>query len=278
MNKAQKRCSKPLALTVLLGLLLAAACGPSSEPPQPQQLTGVHLQGRFELPEMIDGHPPSHEAMDYLLWLPDGYGQDPDREWPLIFFLHGAGGGANDSQFVMSYGLPEVLYKGEQPAEFPFIVVAPQAYPDVPWWEGDTLPILDALLDEIVETYQVDPNRIYLTGLSMGGYGSWWLATAFPERFAAMVSVAGSGYRTPSPPDTEIVCQLQDLAVWAIHGARDMISDPMAVKIQVVTLASCGGEVEWTLYPDSGHGETYARAYRDPALYEWLLDHSKGQE
>lgn len=264
------------SVIIILGLLLVAvSCGPASEPLPPQ--TGVHLQSRFEIPETIEGQVPSHTEMDYLVWLPEGYGQDPDTEWPLIFFLHGAGSDVNDSRFVMSYGLPEVLYSGDQPQEFPFIVVSPQAYPNVPWWEGDTLVILNALLDEIVRTYQVDLDRVYLTGLSMGGYGSWWLATDYPDRFAAVVSVSGSGYRTPTAPDEETVCRLRDVPLWAIHGDRDMISDPMANKVQVLSLAACGGEVEWTLYPDAGHGETYARAYRDPALYAWLLEHSKEQ-
>ena len=195
-----------MVLVLVLALMLAA-CGSTPEAPPP--LTGVHLQARFETPELVEGQPPSHRGMDYLIYFPEGYGQDPEEQWPLIFFLHGAGSVQNDSKFVMSYGLPEVLYQGDQPEDFPFIVVSPQAYSNVPWWEGDTLPILYALLAEVIESYQVDPARVYLTGLSMGGYGSWWLATAYPERFAAMVSVSGSGYRTPLPPEMETLCKLQ---------------------------------------------------------------------
>ena len=137
------------------------------------------------------------------------------------------------------------------------------------------MAILNALLDEVLATYQVDPARVYLTGLSMGGYGSWWLATAYPEKFAAVVSVSGSGYRTPTPPASETVCRLKDIPVWAIHGAEDVISDPTANKVQVLSLSACGGEVEWTLYPDEGHGGAYHRAYRDPTVYEWMRQHSK---
>ena len=263
-------------LATLAGILLViGACGTATGTPAWQ--TGVHLQAKFQVPQQIEGQEPSHTEMDYLIWLPEGYGQDPDEVWPLILFLHGAGGGENDSKFVMSYGLPEVLYSGDQPEGFSFIVVSPQAYRDVPWWEGDTLAIVNALLDEVMATYQVDPGRIYLTGLSMGGYGSWWLATAYPDRFAAMVSVSGSGYRTPTPLPEGTVCKLKDLPVWAIHGARDMVSDPVVNKLQVLSLAACGGEVEWTLYPEAGHGETYTRAYRDPEIYAWLLAHAKEQ-
>jgi predicted peptidase len=257
-----------LALVLGVGLV---ACGSTPETPPLQ--TGVHLQARFETPELVEGQPPSHDSMDYLVYLPEGYGQDPEKQWPLIFFLHGAGSAENDSKFVMSYGLPEVLYVGEQPEEFPFIVVSPQAFPGVPWWEGDSLAVLNVLLDEVLDTYRVDPDRVYLTGLSMGGYGSWWLASAYPDRFAAMVSVSGSGFRSPVLPGPEVICKLKDLPVWAIHGAQDRISDPVANQLYAVALKDCGGEVEWTLYPDAGHGQTYARAYRDPAVYKWLLEH-----
>lgn len=254
-------------------LFLVTAC--QSTPQAPSLLTGVHLQARFDIPGMVEGRVASHSEMDYLLYLPEGYRQDPDKLWPMIFFLHGAGSSVNDSAFMMSYGLPEVLYKGEQPEDFSFIVVSPQAFPNTPWWEGDTLAILNALLDEAINTYQVDPDRVYLTGLSMGGYGSWFLATAYPDRFAAMASIAGSGYRTTSIPGPETLCQLKDIPVWVIHGAQDDISDPFVNKVYMLSLAECGGEVEWTLYPDAGHGETYRRAYREPELYTWMLEHSR---
>lgn len=259
---------------IFVVVLLLVARKPSAE--ESPFLTGVHLQAMFEVPDQIEGEAPSHEQMDYLLYLPEGYGRDPEKQWPLIFFLHGAGDDDNDSGFVMSFGLPEVLYKKEQPENFPFIVVSPQAFPNWAWWSGDTLVILNALLDEVIDTYQVDPDRVYLTGLSMGGYGSWHLATAYPERFAAMVSISGSGYRTPSIPSEETLCRLQDLPVWAIHGAQDPISAPEGSRLYADALeVACNSEVKWTLYPDAGHFQAYARAYRDPALYNWLLEHSR---
>jgi predicted peptidase len=217
--------------------------------------------------------------MGYLLYLPKGYGVEPDRLWPLIFFLHGAGGGDNASQFVMTYGLPEVLYAGDQPEEFPFIVVSPQAFPDTSWWMGNTLDILKALVDDVSNLYQVDKTRIYLTGLSMGGYGSWHLVSAYPNSFAAVVSVSGSGFGN-IVPEMETLCALANTPLWAIHGAKDLISDPLASKMFTVSLDSeCQSkEVIWTLYPDTGHGETFERAYRDPELYTWLLEHIRVTE
>lgn len=243
---------------------------------EPRLLTEVHLQAVYEIPSFIEGMKPSHDEMRYLLYLPDGYWDDEDRLWPMIFFLHGAGGDDNDSSFVMSMGLPEVLYAGDQPDDFPFVVVSPQAFPNTAWWVGDTLAILNALIEEVISIYRVDPDRVYLTGLSMGGYGSWILATTYPEKFAAMVSVSGSGYRTSVIPGKDILCKLKDIPVWAIHGAQDMISALEPNKIFVFALKSmCLGEVKWTVYDDLGHGGTYRKAYRDPAIYKWMLEHSR---
>jgi predicted peptidase len=110
----------------------------------------------------------------------------------------------------------------------------------------------------------------------MGGYGSWLLTAAYPQRFAAMISTSGSGFASLAPT-TEQICKVSGTPIWAFHGAKDMISDPFASKSYVVTLQTqCEhvAEVKWTLYPDAGHGETYYRAYRDPEIYTWLLSHS----
>ena len=201
----------------------------------------AHLQGRHEL--ILLSHRPQRDAAihaaDLSTW---------DEDWVRLF-----------------RGADVVFHFAANPD------------PRAAWWDAETIAVLNVLLDEVIDRYQVDRTRIYLTGLSAGGYGSWWLATAYPEKFAAVVSVAGSGYRTAMPPAQEVVCRLQDVPVWAIHGAQDLISEPMANKMQVLALSACGGEVEWTLYPDAGHGEAYARAYRDPALYTWLLEHSLEQ-
>ena len=271
---------------LLTGAALLAACRstePETQPPpapeiqlQPQLPTEVNLQASFSVPLILDGQPTIHPEMRYLLYLPSDYDPASDSLWPLILFLHGSGDDDYDSAFVLSYGLPAVLQAGEQPEEFPFIVVSPQAFPGGTWWTEDALPILDALLGEVLETYQADPDRVYLTGLSMGGYGAWYLATTYPERFAAMVSVSGSGYQTPFLPGAETLCRMQDLAVWAIHGALDQMSEPEASRLNALALkASCLSEVVWTLYDDEGHIGTYERAYRDPELYQWLLEHHR---
>jgi predicted peptidase len=271
-------------LLVTAGLLAgcqAAAPEPEAQPTAEIQAanqlpTEVQLQASFAIPAVLDGQPTIHREMRYLLYLPRGYDASQDILWPLIVFLHGSGDDDYDSAFVLSYGLPAVLQAGDQPADFPFIVVSPQAFPGGTWWTDDALPALDALLGEVLQTYRADPDRVYLTGLSMGGYGSWYLATTYPDRFAAMVSVSGSGYRTPFLPGEETLCRMKDLAVWAIHGALDQLSEPEASRLNALALkASCLSEVVWTLYEDEGHLGASERAYRDPKLYEWLLEHKR---
>jgi hypothetical protein len=141
---------KLLKLTLALLALLSVACQPRipkdaslQEGSEPIQLeshlpTGVHIQSVYHIPDFIEGKGASHDEMRYLLYLPDGYWDDPDKLWPTIFFLHGAGDEEYDSAYVLSMGLPAVLHLGEGPEDFQFIVVSPQAFPGSTWWIGDT--------------------------------------------------------------------------------------------------------------------------------------------
>ncbi len=235
-----------------------------------------HLQLTFKIPEQLEGQPAQHTELRYLLYLPEGYGEDPNKTWPLILFLHGSGDADYDAEFVMEYGLPAVLQQNEMPDDFGFIVLMPQAFPGTLWWESDQLQTMNALLDDVLTQYQVDTRRIYLTGLSMGGYGSWYLATLYPDRFAAMMSVSGSGYQVPGMPVPEILCVLRDIPIWVIHGAQDTIAEPDYNEWVITNYqAECDDELKWTLYPDAGHRQAFERAYRDPALYAWFMQQQR---
>jgi predicted peptidase len=240
--------------------------------------TGVHLQGVYELPDWLLGLEPFNTEMEYLLYLPDGYGQDPEKEWPLIVFLHGSGDDDYDSGWVMSVGLPEVLFSGDQPDNFEFIVLSPQSFNYTTWWDRATPAVVNELVDEIVSTYQVDGSRVYLTGLSMGGYGSWYVAATNPKRYAAMASISGSGFRTSTIPPAETLCQIEEVPIWGIHGSLDQISGPNANRAYLEAYEEiCDGEIFITFYPNEGHFGAYAKAYRDPALYDWFLERTKPQ-
>jgi len=200
--------------------------------------------------------------LNYLLFLPKGYGEKPQQKWPLILFLHGAGERGDDIELVKKHGIPKIVEKQD---DFPFIALSPQC-PKSSWWTVE-LEALNALLDEIVATYAVDTDRIYLTGLSMGGYGAWHLATAYPERFAALAPICGGG-------DPEKACVLKNVPVRVFHGAKDETVSPEESEKMVNALKVCGGDVQFTLYPDAGH-DSWTKTYDNPELYKWFLKHTR---
>jgi predicted peptidase len=209
--------------------------------------------------------------LNYLLFVPEGYGKEPRKKWPLILFLHGVGergDNPEELELLKEVGLPTLL---EQQADFPFIVLSPQCPTDSNW--ESQLDDVDALLDEVAATYAVDPDRVYLTGLSMGGFGTWALALRHPDRFAALVPIAG-GYRFGSDATPESICDLKDVPVWVFHGAQDTLVLPSQSEVMVSALQACGADVRFTLYPDAEH-DSWTETYGNPELYAWLLEQAR---
>lgn len=202
----------------------------------------------------------------YLLHLPDGYRADADQRWPLILFLHGAGERGSDLALVREHGIPKVAMHLD---EFSFIAVSPQCPVNTSW--NDYRPALIGLLDTIIQNYLVDTNRVYLTGMSMGGFGTWLLAAEYPDRFAAIAPICGGGLWLYGFP--ERVCALKDVPVWTFHGAKDDKVPPEESTVLVDALQACGGDVRLTMYPDTGH-DSWTETYDNPELYTWLLSHS----
>jgi poly(3-hydroxybutyrate) depolymerase len=197
-------------------------------------------------------------TMKYLLYLPKDY--DQKASWPLMLFLHGSGERGDDLNAVKKHGPPKLIEEGK---EFPLIVISPQC-PNGRWWEPMELT---SLLDEIVAEYTVDQDRIYVTGLSMGGFGTWTLAAFQPNRFAALVPICGGG---------EVYwCEsLAHIPVWVFHGAKDTRVPLERSKTMVEALKSKGGSPKFTVYPEAGH-DSWTEAYNDPQLYEWLLQQKR---
>jgi len=197
--------------------------------------------------------------LKYLLYLPKDYAARP--AWPLLLFLHGAGERGDNLEAVKVHGPAKLISAGQ---EFPFLVVAPQC-PKDRWWE----PVgLTALLDEIVEKYKVDRDRIYVTGLSMGGFGTWSLGAFSPERFAALVPICGGGEPYWAKALTRVPVRI-------FHGAKDGVV-PLARSEQMhQALKKAGADVQLTVYPEAGHN-SWTEAYADPKLYEWLLQQKRG--
>jgi predicted peptidase len=202
-------------------------------------------------------------SFQYLFFVPRQYDAHSSRLWPLILFLHGAGERGRDLALLKKLGIPKLAEADE---DFPFVAVSPQCPPAATWHAyAQTLP---ALLDDVASRHRVDTDRVYLTGVSMGGYGAWSLGASHPERFAAIVPICGGGLRSQGFPKK--VCRLRRVPVWAFHGAQDPIV-PLAESQRLVdALQACGGNVRFTVYPDLGH-DSWTRAYGDPSLFAWLL-------
>src|SRR4029450_8824074 len=190
---------------------------------------------------------PHSRELHYLLFLPSTYAVHPQR-WPLMLFLHGAGERGDDLQLVKRHGVAKIVE--EQPA-FPLLVVSPQCPPTEAWAPE---PLL-ALLDDIEQHYDVDPERLYVTGLSMGGFGTWAVAIAAPDRSAAGAPICGG--------DPSRWGVLRHLPVWAFHGARDPIVPLQRTVEMVEALRQCGGNVRFTVYPEAGH-DAWTAMYANP--------------
>ena len=145
------------------------------------------------------------------------------------------------------------------------IVVCPQC-PNDARWSGLQLELLNALLDEVVSEHRIDEQRIYLTGLSMGGFGTWRLAMAYPDRFAAIAPVCGGGDPDQAP-------EVAHLPTWVFHGAKDNVVSIENSKRMIDALKKAGGNVKITIYPDAGH-DSWTETYNNPKLYDWFLSHS----
>lgn len=244
-----------LLLPLLAVLLLASGCATTRPDPAADAVPGRQGAHAFER-EVV-----RTVGADYLLYLPEGYGE-ARQEWPLLLFLHGAGERGDDLELVKKHGPPKIV----EERDLPFIVVSPQA-PEDGWWDPD---VLTGLLDEVEARYRVDSDRIYVTGLSMGGFGTWDLAGRTPERFAAIAPIAGGGNRRTA-------CRLEDLPIWAFHGARDEVVPVARTEEMAEAVRACGGDPVVTIYPEAGH-DSWTETYDDPELYRWLLQHSRSGE
>jgi len=198
--------------------------------------------------------------LEYLLYLPNGYEKE-GKAWPLVLFLHGAGESGQDLNKVKVHGPPKLAEAGK---DFPFIVVSPQS-PRM-GWDAQTL---NALLDDVVSSYRVDKDRVYVTGLSMGGFGTWALAAAYPERFAALVPICGGG-------NTADAKKLAGIPIWVFHGAKDNVVPPSRSENMVKALKEAGAKnLKFTLYPKANH-DSWTETYNNSEMWAWLLQQKRG--
>jgi predicted peptidase len=244
-----------------LAALIVAGCGTTkssstnSGPNQMEKHLRLKKQGNVEI--------------NYLLFLPKDYDAKAQKVWPLVLFLHGSGERGTNVWKVATHGPPKNV---TSEPDFPFIVVSPQCPEGRIWSNDQLLP----LLQEIMRTHKVDKSRVYLTGLSMGGYGTWSLGLTYPELFAAIVPICGGGdFISPFLSSREKPEALRSLGIWAFHGAKDPVV-PLAESERMVELSKKLGvrEAKLTVYPEAGH-DAWTETYKNPELYEWLLEHKR---
>jgi len=200
--------------------------------------------------------------LKYLASLPGNIEKKSARKWPTILYLHGSGG----------RGLPVAALNGTsgvfQPRKHKpdtFIIIAPRC-PQNRWW---SIPALEDLLAEVMDKYPIDKGRIYVTGESMGGFATWELAAAHPDRFAAIAPICGGG----DPREAELI---KDLPTWVFHGAKDRGVLPERSREMVNALRDVRGRVRYTEYPNLGH-RCWGTAYNNEALYDWMLQQVRGK-
>ena len=197
--------------------------------------------------------------LNYLLFLPAEHGKK-EQKWPLLLFLHGAGERGDNLELVKKHGPPKLV---EKQADFQFIVASPQCPTGKRW---DAAQLIQ-LVDHLVARHQIDPTRIYVTGLSMGGGGTWALTAANPLRFAACAPICGGG-------DVTMAQQLSSTPLWVFHGAKDTPASLERSKQMVEAIKAEGGDVKLTVYPEAGH-DAWTETYNNPEFYKWLLAHQR---
>jgi predicted peptidase len=225
-----------------LFIFLFSVSGSRADSPQSGQQQPVQLDRQIDV------------KMNYLLYLPQGY--ESQDKWPLLLFLHGGGERGDDIELLKIHGPPKLVAAGKQ---FPMIIVSPQCPKDQRWQSVTLL----ALLDDLCEKYKVDQDRIYVTGISMGGFGLLALACDAPDRFAALAPICGGG-------ETYWAKAIKHIPVWAFHGELDEGVPVRRSQEMVDELKKEGADPKLTIFPGVGH-ISWPAVYDDPAFYEWLL-------
>jgi len=251
--------SRLAACGLAAALALAACTAPGTNPPAAPKAESRdwRLEPGREIP--VETRLPSGALARFLLFVPAG--TDGTKPLPLLIFLHGSGESGTDLERVKVNGPPRIV---ESRPDFPFLVISPQS----PTEEGFDIALLEELLADARRHLPVDPDRVYLTGLSMGGFGTWAWAQAHPEHFAAIAPISGLG-------NVAQACQLRNLPIWAFHGALDDVVPIAGDQALIAAIRACGGQPRFTVYGETGH-DAWTETYDDTRIYTWLLAQSRG--
>lgn len=218
----------------------------------------------------------------YRFSSPENYNSESLERYPLLIFLHGAGERGNDNEIQLSY-VDKIFGSEEFRYEFPCFVIVPQCPEDKRWVEVDwglpshtqpeemsiSLKLTMALVYETMMNYRIDTQRIYVVGLSMGGYGTWDLITRFPYLFAGAIPICGGG-------DEKVADKIVDVPVWAFHGAKDKAVPVDRSRNMINTIKENGGNPKYTEYPDKGH-LVWTSAFETEGIWEWLFSQTNNR-
>ena len=201
--------------------------------------------------------------LEYLIYFPDDY-SSTEKKYPLVLFLHGAGERGTNLDLVKKHGIPKRIHDG---AKFPFITIAPQCAEGIWWSNKQKLVLLGKLLQDLISELRVDKNRIYGTGLSMGGYGILDLASNYPTLFAALIPICGG----------TILNQIKNLVkipIWMFHGEKDDVIPVESSILIYQYLNKKNKNTLLTVYPNITH-DSWTKTYENEKIYDWLLSFKK---
>jgi len=263
-----------------VGLLLALALTPA--PAQsPRGGTHAHATPAQEtgfLNRILDQRGVTYR---YQVYLPEGFRRDDRKPWPVILFLHGRGERGSEGMWQTQVGLPQQVR--DHPERWPFVIVMPQCPLGSFWTDPPMLQMAMTALDREVEEFHLDPERTYLTGLSMGGYGAWELARSHPRRWAAVAIVAGGVFWSYAPErwqeaavlPTKYARALGKTPIWLFHGSEDSTVAPRQSELMFEAFKANGGHIRLWIYQGLRH-DCWTRAFNEPELPRWLLAHRSG--
>jgi acetyl esterase/lipase len=267
---------------LIVGLLLAGAIASALAQSLPSSGRRGHAGLRQEtgfLNRTVKLHGTTYR---FQVYLPESFRRDERKPWPVILYLHGRGERGSEGMWQTQIGLPQAVR--DHPERWPFVIVMPQCPLPRFWTDPEMLAMAMAALDQETEEFRLDPERTYLTGLSMGGYGAWELGRLHPQRWAAVAIAAGGVFWSYAPErwqkaatlPAEYAHALTRTPVWLFHGSDDNIVNPHQDELMYEAFKASGGHLRLWIYQGLKH-DCWTRAYKEPELPRWLLAHSAGK-
>ena len=261
-----------LSASAAVAVLLPQLCAALPQPPNPKNFQETGFLNRTIV---VRG-----EMHRFQVYIPEDWRRNDHRQWPIILFLHGRGERGEEGMWQTQIGLPSAVR--DHPERWPFVIVMPQCPQGHYWTDPDMLNFAMATLDQEAREFHGDPERTYLTGLSLGGYGSWELAKDHPTRWAAIAIAAGGIFWSYAPDRWKEAATLPATyaaaigrtPVWTFHGSLDTIVPEREEELIFDAIKAEDGHMRLWIYQGLGH-DAWSRGFNEPELPRWLLAHRR---